>query len=357
MIQFTCPCGKALHARDEHAGQTTRCPACGRDLDIPDAAGVQTADAPRSQGRPRDEGVQGRPDRSGADREDRPRAPTTSGKAITSVILGVLSLMLCSVFSGLPAIILGALGLRDIGRGAGRVGGKSLAIAGIVTGALSFLCLPVMIGLLLPAVQKVREASARLQDANNLKQIAAAMHDYNSANGTFPPAAICDPAGKPLLSWRVTILPYIEGGALYNQFKLDEPWDGPHNSKLIPLMPKVYAHPGDPPANGQTHYRVFVGNGAAFDWCTGAHFPVDFPDGTTNTILVAEAATAVPWTKPDELDYDPNGPLPALDNQFSGGSQAALVDGEVRMISSSTSQQTLRAAITRNGGDGPGPDW
>ncbi len=122
-------------------------------------------------------------------------------------------------------------------------------------------------------------------------------------------------------------------------------------------MPRTYAHPGDPPSNGQTHYRVFVGNGAAFDWCKGMHFPVDFPDGPANTILVAEAATAVPWTKPDELDYDPNGPLPALDNQFSGGSPAALVDGEVRMISSSISQLTLRAAITRSGGEVLGPDW
>lgn len=358
MIQFTCPCGKALHAQDEHAGKTTRCPSCGRDLDIPDAEGVQTADAPRSPGRPRDEGVRGRPDRHGADRGDRPRPPTTSGKAINSVILGVLSLMLCSVFTGLPAIILGALGLRDIGLGQGRVGGKGLAIAGIITGSLSILCLPViLIGLLLPAVQKVREAAGRLQDANNLKQISLAMQGYNAGFGTFPAAAVCAPDGKRLLSWRVAILPYVQQNALYNQFKLDEPWDGPNNSKLIPLMPKIYAHPGDPVTNGQTHYRVFVGNGAAFEWCKGAHMPNDFPDGTAMTILVAEAATAVPWTKPDELDYDPNGPLPALDNQFSGGSQAALVDGEVRMISSSISQQTLRAAITRNGGEVLGPDW
>ena len=100
MIQFTCPCGKALHAQDEHAGQTMRCPACGRDLDIPDAAGVQTADAPRSAGPATGRGRAGKAGSvRGQDREDRPRPPTTSGKAITSVILGVLSLMLCSVFS------------------------------------------------------------------------------------------------------------------------------------------------------------------------------------------------------------------------------------------------------------------
>jgi hypothetical protein len=358
MIQFTCPCGKALHAQDDHAGQTTRCPACGRDLDIPGGEGVQTADAPRAAGRPPDEAVQGRPDRPGAGREDWPRAPTTSGKAISSVILGVLSLMLCSVFTGLPAIILGAFGLRDIGRSQGRVGGKGLAIAGIVTGSLSFLCVPVLVALLLPAVQKVREAAARMQSSNNLKQIVLAMHDINSANGTFPPAAICDSKGKPLLSWRVAILPYIEQQNLYTQFKLDEPWDGPNNSKLLSRMPKEYAFPGDPaPQAGNTHYRVFVGNGAAFEWCKGARMPQDFPDGTSNTILVVEAATAVPWTKPEELDYDPDSALPALGGHFSGGFQAALVDGSVRMIAKDVSQQTLKAAITRNGGDVLGPDW
>ena len=357
MIQFTCPCGKALHAQDEHAGQTTRCPACGRDLDIPDAEGVQTADAPRSPGRPRDDALRDEPGRTRADWDDRGRPPSTSGKAVASIILGVLSLLLCSVFTGLPAILLGALGLGDIGRGQGRVGGKGLAITGIVTGSLSLLCLPVMIGLLLPAVQKVREAAARMQDRNNLMQIGLAMHSYNDATGKLPAAATCDPNGKPLLSWRVAILPYIEQGGLYNQFKMDEPWDGPHNSKLLSQMPKVYARPGESPTNGQTHYRVFVGNGAAFDWCKGANMPNDFPDGTSNTILVVEAATAVPWTKPDELDFDPNGPLPALDNQFSGGSQAAMGDASVHMIPKDVSPQTLRAAITRNGGETLGPDW
>ncbi len=140
-----------------------------------------------------------------------------------------------------------------------------LAITGIVTGGLSLLCVPVNIGLLLPAVQKVRESAARMQSSNNLKQISLAIDNYEAANGNMPAAAICDPAGKPLLSWRVAILPYIEQANLYSQFKLDEPWDGPNNSKLIAAMPKTYALPGDPPADGQTHYRVFVGNGAAFD--------------------------------------------------------------------------------------------
>ena len=78
---------------------------------------------------------------------------------------------------------------------------------------------------------------------NNEKQIALAMHNYHAANDHLPPAAIKDKAGKPLLSWRVAILPYLEQAALYNKFHLDEPWDSPHNKALIASMPAVYACP------------------------------------------------------------------------------------------------------------------
>jgi len=144
---------------------------------------------------------------------------------------------------------------------------------------------------------------------------------------------------------------------LYSQFKLDEPWDGPNNSKLISQMPKFYALPNDPAmSSGSTYYRVFVGNGSAFDWCKGVALR-DFKDGMSNTILVAEASTAVPWTKPDELDFDPNGSLPALGGHFSGGAVVGLADGAVRQFPQSINSQTLKAAITRSASDVLGPDW
>ena len=111
------------------------------------------------------------------------------------------------------------------------------------------------------------------------------MHNYESAYGKLPPAAIVDRKGKKLLSWRVMILPYIEQDNLYRQFKLDEPWDSEHNKKLIPLMPKVYADPRGPAEPGKTYYKVFVGKDAGFDWVKGrslADYPrrhVEHPDG------------------------------------------------------------------------------
>jgi Protein of unknown function (DUF1559)/Domain of unknown function (DUF4190) len=357
MIRFNCPCGKSLSARDQYAGETTRCPDCERELTIPGGEGVQAGSISRD---PTNEGV--RQSRRGRDDalDEGSIATKTSGMAITSIILGVLSLVPFSVFAGLPAIIFGGLGLSAISGSRGRLKGKGLAITGIVMGGISFLLVPVIaIGLLIPAISTVKGAATRIGNANNLKQITLAMHNYHDATGALPPAAICDPTGKHLLSWRVAILPYIEHETLYRQFKLDEPWDGPNNSKLISQMPREYALPPGNSASqaNATCYRVFVGNGAAFDWCKGAKMPGDFKDGTASTILVAEAATAVPWTKPDELDFDPNGPLPALGGHFSGGATVGMADAAVRQIPQTISPQTLKAAITRSGGDVLGPDW
>ena len=378
MLQFSCPCGKALHARDEYAGETTKCPDCGRELTIPGGQGRLTADAPRGPARSPDAGVRrsrpGRPDERETDERPRSRPPITSGMAVGSAILGVLSLFVCSLFTGIPAIIMGALGLRAIGASEGRIQGRGLAITGLVTGGLSLLLTPVAIFLLLiPAVGTVRQSANKIASSNNLKQISLGLIEYGSSYGSLPPAGLpspTNPSGKEaLLSWRVAILPYIEQNNLYSQFKLDESWDGPNNSRLIPLMPKTYALPGDTTAPpGYTYYRVFVGEHTAFPPPRsgdpfggpphGARYPNDFLDGTSNTILVVEAATAVPWTKPDaELSFDPIGPLPPLGGHFTGGFQAAMGDGAVRMVPSAVSQQTLRNAIQLDDGNVLGSDW
>jgi type II secretory pathway pseudopilin PulG len=216
--------------------------------------------------------------------------------------------------------------------------------------------LAVAIALVVPAVQMDRNNAARSESANNLKQIDMAMHDYVFANQTLPPAG----GGRGQhanLSWRVTLLPYItkEGLSLYNQFHLTEPWDSPHNKTLLEAMPRMYAMPGvnDPP--GMTHYRVFVGPHAAFApqppgelLPRGRRFE-EFTDGTVNTILVIEAADAVPWTKPEELEYAEDRPLPRL--SMYGGCVAAMGDGTVRLLPPGMPEAEIRALITFDGGE------
>lgn len=212
-------------------------------------------------------------------------------------------------------------------------------------------------GFALPAVQKARMAAARSQSSNNLKQMALAMHNYHDTYNQFPAAAICDKNGKPLLSWRVAILPYIEQDNLYKQFKLDEPWDSEHNKKLAQINVKVYQIPGvNQPGNTLCHYRVFYGKGAMFDLRKGPRIN-DITDGTSNTLLIVETEEGVPWTKPDELEYDPEKALPKLGKQYPEVFQAAFADGSVRVLQRKISEKTLRALITRNGGEVTGNDF
>jgi prepilin-type processing-associated H-X9-DG protein len=210
---------------------------------------------------------------------------------------------------------------------------------------------PTFAVMVLQAVQKVREASSRSQSVNNLKQIGLAMHNYHDTFGTFPAAAIYSKDGKPLLSWRVAILPFIEQDALYKKFKLDEPWDSPHNKKLLAQMPRVYASPDEKAVKAHaTYYQGFHGPGAFFDGKRGIRI-ASITDGTSNTLMIVEAGKAVPWSKPEDLPYDPKKPVPKLGGVFPSGFNAVFCDGSVRHISKSIKEKVLRLLITRDDGE------
>ena len=214
------------------------------------------------------------------------------------------------------------------------------------------MAIPVLVGMLLPAVQNARSAAQRVSSVNNLKMIGLAMHNYEATYATgFPPVAISDKkTGKPLLSWRVALLPYLDEDTLYRQFKLDEPWDSEHNMKLAAKMPKVYTHPTkNKTGDTKTHYRVFYGNGAIFDMNKPCRFR-DITDGLSNTILTVEAEEPVFWTKPEELPFDPKMDLPKL-LIINGRTNMGFGDGSVRSISGSIKPETLKLLIQRNDGN------
>jgi hypothetical protein len=196
-------------------------------------------------------------------------------------------------------------------------------------------------------------ATARAQSSNNLKQLGLSMHNYDSAHGHLPSPASLGKKGKKLLSWRVEVLPYIEQDDLYKKFKLDEAWDSEHNLKVLKEnpMPKVFALPGTANLDDKkTHYQVFVGNGAMFE-PTGPTKLTEIADGTSNTFLVATAATAVEWTKPDDIEFDPKADITKVLLWKDGVSVVAFGDGSVRAISEKVSNDTLKKFITRSGGE------
>lgn len=192
-----------------------------------------------------------------------------------------------------------------------------------------------VMGIVGPAIEKVRGAAAGATELNNLRQIGLAWHNYHGTHQTFPPQNF-----NKGLSWRVAILPFIEQDTLYRQFKLDEPWDSPHNRKLLPLMPKIY-ETGVRADPGRTFIQTFVGPSTINKTPTQGLKMTQIPDGTSNTLLVAEGTRAVEWTKPDDIAIAANQPI------VIGGADpkfffAVFADGSVRRLSRSLDQKTLR---------------
>jgi RNA polymerase sigma factor (sigma-70 family) len=202
-----------------------------------------------------------------------------------------------------------------------------------------------------PAGGKRDVEADKRKSTDNLKHIGLAMHGYHNDFKHFPPAAILGKDKKALLSWRVAILPYLDEDVLFKEFKLDEAWDSPHNKKLLARMPKVYAPPGiKTPQPHSTFYRVFVGPGTVFENPQGNRI-ADITDGSSNTLLVAEAGAAVPWTKPEELPYDKNKALPALGGLFDGDFYASVVDASVVRVSRKADARLIHLFIQRNDGN------
>jgi len=179
------------------------------------------------------------------------------------------------------------------------------------------------------------------------------MQNYETVHGSLPPAAVRDRDGRPLLSWRVLILPYLEQRELFEEFKLDEPWDSPHNLQLLERMPSVFRpYQSCPTADSKsTFYQVFTGKGSIFEGPRCLSFSaLAAGDGTSNTFLIVEGGEAVPWTKPADLVAEPDQPLPKLGGIFPDSFRAAFADGSVRQIlRKGTTEAAIRAAITWNG--------
>jgi RNA polymerase sigma factor (sigma-70 family) len=202
-------------------------------------------------------------------------------------------------------------------------------------------------------------AMRRRQSAENLKQIGQALNAHHDTHGHFPEPSIYDKKGKALLSWRVAILPFLDQKELYSRFRLNEPWDSLHNKKLLREMPNVYAPVGAAnKEHGMTYYLAFVGPHAGFE--AGKKLSIlSFADGTDNTIWIAEAASPALWTKPEDLPFAADQPLPKLGGLFGGNFHALKVDGSVIFASKAVDQKHLRAVLLRDkllGKDAIAPD-
>jgi type II secretory pathway pseudopilin PulG len=230
--------------------------------------------------------------------------------------------------------------------------GNRFKLAASGEGQMQVAVIGILVALLLPAVNSVRQAARRNQSQSNIRMIGLGLHSYNAQHERLP-ANIVDENGKPLLSWRVRLLPYLDESDLYDQFKLDEPWDSEHNRQLIPLMPVVFRNPSSTVADpGKTTYLGVAGEGAVFGSKKGLRF-AEVRDGTSNTVAMVEANDdrAVVWTAPEDWQFDPDNPLAGLGEARGGIFLALMLDGSTHVISEDVDLAVFKALVTYAGGE------
>lgn len=253
---------------------------------------------------------------------------TQSGKATLSFVLGLLSFVF-SIILSIPAIILGALALRDIGRSDGKLKGSGLAISGIVIGSFTLLIMPaILAALLMPAVQAARTAARQAQSMNQMKMISLALLNYHDMHHAFPPAYQADPAGASAASWRSLVAPYLENDpSIWFQ-----PGAGDASSvDYVAVVDPEFIFSGERPISAQEIY-----------------------DGRSNTILFVECtAIDADWMEPRDLSWEEFKAL--YEDRKLGISPssflAAMADGSVQRISYDTPIDDVHALLTRSGGE------
>ncbi|MBA3480519.1 MAG: DUF1559 domain-containing protein, partial [Pirellulales bacterium] len=244
-----------------------------------------------------------------------------------------------------------------------------------VVGGLTAVVVIVM--LLTPSVGSSR-GGVRNSCLNNLKQIGLALSNYESAHGAYPPPFVADADGKPMHSWRVLILPYMEHQSLYAAYNFDEPWDGPNNRKLWDQMPDVYSCPGvdqarrrgvlsrDEAPEHTSHYVAVVDRSTIWNVDRPTSYSA-ISDGPSNTILLVEySGGRLPWTAPvdltleeaiDELTSDnPQGHVHVIDSYFSTAMYhrfrlALFGDAHGRSFPGEMDREEARALLTIAGGE------
>ncbi len=338
-IPVVCQCGQKFNARDSLAGRTVQCPKCSSPLVIQSLTHERLAADDQSE-------TENDPlKRAPPQHEPLPpmQAPRGSSRLRLAFALGVLlvGLSIGGAFLFWPGEDVPTLGSGDDSDSGTNANNASNDPTNVPRNDTSRLP---------PGAAEV-EASL-----SNLRQIVAAIKESRDANGVMPKPFSIDDSGKPLLSWRVHVLPFLPGtsderkqySALFERFKLNEPWDSEHNKPLASAIPDIYKTPGSSGPSEKTCYLLPHGRRTAFPG-TQEVTPDRLVDGPTRTVAVMEVAEerAVVWTQPVDYKVDLSNPTNSL--AIRGGYLVAFVSGEATKITKSIEPELLAALYLRDG--------
>jgi hypothetical protein len=227
------------------------------------------------------------------------------------------------------------------------------------------VALAVIAVLLAVVTRLVRTGWEKVTDfecAVNLNAIGLALYQYQQAQGAFPPAFVTDSEGRPLFSWRVLVLPYLGRQDVYDRFHLDEPWDSPHNRKLLDAMPSSFACPARQKrvAPGRLiNVLALVAPGTTLPGSGSVRIEQILDDPDRTLMLVESSQADIPWTAPIDLDprtgrltntHDP-GPIGPTSDYRSGWINTVAANGVVRSYAPDTLRKSLVPASTIAGGE------
>jgi len=365
-IKVTCPsCSATLRAPDTACGKKIRCPKCSAvtrvptamEDTMPGAPGFGSATVKSRQGEGEGDSDEDQPARRDKDGRPRRRRGGKGASANNSRLwlglavgglLGIMAVVVVLVFVFFPSdtVVSGTAKEKSI------------------PGKLPQPKAPEPATEPQPQTQTQEQPNKpkpgnvqfpiwRTKSANNLSQLAKAMHLFHDSHKAFPYAKSGPPAKKGQLSWRVAILPELGQLGLYRKFNLEEPWDSPHNKRVLDEegMPGVFASPsGNPGEENKTYYQIITGPRTAWpNDDTRPRLPGSYPNGTSNTFLIVEAETPVYWTQPEDLTFDGTN-VPPLGGIFAGDFHAAMADASVRfIIRGEVPDEAIRASITASG--------
>ena len=360
--KMACPdCLNEFSYPAARGGQAVNCPSCNSPLRLPIVPGSMSAVTGSKLAKKAAEEEEDRKSRF----ED--TGPEVYAPASFTLFFGVVALLLAGGFlmkpgpqlciglavlaalSGLVGVGLGILSLINIYLNKGTYSGLGLAIPGFL--------LSIVFGGIVP-INPVSNAMGELGLQSKMKQAAEQMGFVAAAHLLFDdrmarmPSDILDAEGKPLLSWRVTILPDLGESELYEKFKLDEPWDSPHNLSLVSQMPKALSCTIASMQAGHTLCMHPVGKNAIYSPNSRRVFSRDVKsgDGLAVTLVLAEVKTenSCVWTQPADWQFDPENPRDGLAPEPLVG----FANGLVVRMPSTVSTADLKAYLTVNGGEG-----